>query len=211
MAEQAALPFAPRVITPAPYRPSPDQEEATRTLRQFARRFGRAESGLTAVVLDGPSGSGKSRLVQELGGDLDGLPLMSVDVQETAPMELFAAINACASAREMLVIEAREPMDGWLEGANHAPLDLVSRLQSVPRLHIDRPSAEALIPILSADLLLHGYRLSQDDVSFVTDRLPRHFSAPRQFCQNFDCSGAHTPRRERLQWALERVHVASHT
>ena len=169
--------------------------------------FSRAASGLTTVVLVGPQGCGKTRLVDELNAEADQR-CDALDASEVDPLVLFALINSAAAERRTLVIEARSPLDRWFPQQGDVPADLHSRLTAAPLVAIDRPAADDLQAVLVADLHCHGHRLPESDLTLVADRLPRDLGAPRQFCHAFDLADQRLSRREQLRWALEKVHVA---
>lgn len=171
-------------------------------------RFARASGGLTTVLLIGPQGAGKTRLVDELEPSSSDVACDALDASEFDPLSLFGLINSAAAERRTLVIEARSPLSRWYPGQLDVPADLHSRLLAAPVVDIDRPSEEDLNSVLSADLKSHGQRLSEADLSFVTGHLPRDLAAPRQFCQAFDLVDQRLNRREQLQWTLDQVHVA---
>lgn len=208
MNQQAALPFAPRVHGEAPYEPSDRQREVTSALKRQALAILRAPGGLTTVVLHGPKGAGKTRLLMELCASEPDLLLEVVDVADAEPMEVFAEINRAAAVRQVLVLEAQRSPARWFEGDETVPPDLVSRLNAVPSLGLERPGADALLPVLLADLSLHGHKLNETEARMVADGLPRHFGAPRAFCRALDQAGRQASRRHLLNWALERVHLA---
>ncbi|GGY39567.1 hypothetical protein GCM10007148_04850 [Parvularcula lutaonensis] len=168
----------------------------------------RAPGGLTTLVLHGPEGAGKTRLLFELFGARPELPVEVLDVAEVGPMDLFAEINRSAAVRQVLVLEARIAPQRWYREAENVPPDLLSRLHASPQFHLDRPGADALFAVLCADLSLHGHKLNDAEARMVADRLPRHFGAPRAFCRALDRAGRQPSRRALLNWALERVHVA---
>lgn len=198
VSEQPALPFGPRRVGPTPYRPSTRQEEVADHLQRYARRLKDAPSGLTTIVLHGPAGAGKTRLLEET--PLDAVPL---PIADAGPLEIFAEINQAAAAREVMILEARNPPDCWFEDVDDVPPDVRSRLGAIPQVPLDRPSGDALLPVLLADLALHGHRLSENEARRVADVLPRHFGAPRAFCQALDGPGPKAARNHLLVWAIQ--------
>ncbi|MEO1657530.1 MAG: hypothetical protein AAFR65_07395 [Pseudomonadota bacterium] len=208
MDQQAPLPFSPRLKGPPPFRASVSQQDAKDALTRHAERFARASGGLTTVLLIGPQGSGKTRLVDELDPASQAEACDAVDASEMDPLTLFGLINSAAAERRTLVVEARVPLARWYPGQLDVPADLHSRLAAAPVVELDRPSGPDIHAVLAADLQLHDQRLSEPDLVFVADRLPRDLGAPRQFCRAFDLADQRLTRRELLQWALEKVHVA---
>lgn len=207
VAEQSPLPFGPRQLPPAPYKPSPSQSDAEAALVRHAARMAQAPSGLTAIFLHGPGGSGKTRLAEEVK---TALPVQSLLVSQTDPLEAFASVNAAAAARSLLLLEARVPLnrlqDIWPEPI---PPDVTSRLSSLPQVSLDRPPLESMEGLLVRELKLHGQNLSKADAEWTASALPRDFSAARRFCQALEMSPRQNTRREMLQWAVEKVHVAA--
>ncbi len=89
------------------------------------------------------------------------------------------------------------------------PPDLFSRLAAIPHLTIDRPGWEGMVPILLADLAVHGHLLSEKEIREAAFALPRHLGAPRLFCRALDQAPPGLGRRATLKWALEQAHVTS--
>ncbi|MEO1042897.1 MAG: hypothetical protein AAFX52_11450 [Pseudomonadota bacterium] len=208
MEYQAPLPFSPRLKGPPPFRPSASQQDAQQQLARHAERFARAPSGLTTILLIGAQGAGKTRVVDEFDPVSSDETCDALDVHGLDPLALFGLINSSTAERRVLVIEARVPPVRWYPRETDIPPDLQSRLSAVPIIELDRPSAMDLQSVLAADLRLHGQRLSDSDLDYVVDRLPRDLGAPRQFCRSLDLVDQRLVRRDQLQWALEKVHVA---
>ncbi|MEL6872571.1 MAG: AAA family ATPase, partial [Pseudomonadota bacterium] len=118
--QQVSLPFEPRISAVPAWLPSAAQQAAFEQLDRVATRLNRAPSGLTALLLIGPAGSGKSRLVDELNKARGGASLRGVRLETAPPMELFAQINAAASERRVLIIEARQPPVAWYQRQGEA-------------------------------------------------------------------------------------------
>lgn len=188
------------------YRPSVDQLRVTSELRRHAEAFARQQGRLTTVLLVGPRGAGKTRLLLE--ADAMPLDLEVVDAENLRPLDLFADINRCASRSQLLLIEARTDLDRWFAGDEKgAPPDLLSRLEAAPLLSLERPGPSALLPVLLDDLAAHGERLRPGEVEWVVEQLPRSFSAPRAFCRALDAAPAGLARQRMLQWAVEQAHL----
>ncbi|MEM9838796.1 MAG: hypothetical protein AAF830_06520 [Pseudomonadota bacterium] len=204
------LPFAPRVEGPPPWQPSPAQKSAQDQLALLLKRIIEALGGLTTIIVVGPKGSGKSRLIEETlsdQSDIDALTLLADDLDA---MDLFGEINSAASGGGALVLEARTPPETWYRDEKApAPPDLHSRLTAAPQVVLDRPSADALVPLLISDLKRHGQRLSETELKQVAEMLPRHYGAPRAFCTALDAAPTAMKRREQLQWAAQKAEIGS--
>lgn len=206
LTEQPSLPFTPRILADPTYRPSTAQVDAMAGLRRHAAQLTRGGGALSTVLLLGPEGAGKTRLLIEAIEADPPLSLEMVEAETNEPLALFAEINRAAAAGDLLVIEARCPPDRWYDAAS-VPPDLLSRLQAMPRIELDRPGPDALLPVLLDELRVHDHHLGETDIRWVLDRLPRHFGAPRAFCMALDQGGGVGSRRELLRWAAERSHV----
>ena len=204
---QWALPFAPRIDVPSPFIPSSAQEEAGDLLLRHLSAKVRG-TGLTTVLLTGPQGAGKSRLLEEVAAAEPDLRFQVLDVDDAAPMNVFAAINKAAAERSGLVLEGCGPVHRWFETyGDDVPPDLHSRLGAAPHVRLDRPSALAVSQVLAADTALHGHSLREDELLALAEDLPRDLGAPRRFCQALDRADRSLNRRALLRWALERAHV----
>ncbi|MCQ8185237.1 AAA family ATPase [Parvularcula maris] len=199
---QPALPFSPRITEPTPYCPTASQGDAAEMLPRLIRAA-TTPRGLTAILLRGPQGSGKSRMLEELALS-EGLEFEALPAHDTPPMELFGEINRCAAASQALIIESREET-GRLFSFEDVPPDLHSRLASLPELSIDRPSEEELSAALAADLMLHGQSLKPRDLAAAARQMPRNFAAVRLFCRALDRVPALGTSAQRLSWAMERA------
>lgn len=204
--EQVLLPFAPRVTGPSPYRASPSQTKASDLLHHWIKRILGSEGGLTSIALTGPRGSGKSRLVDEALAARQDLQVVRLQISDTLPLDVFAEINAATAEGRILILEGRRPVDKWfIHDPVPVPMDLTSRLAAAPEITLDRPGTDALLRALRADLDVHGHRLSYQHRKAVAASLPRHFSAPRLFCQALDEAPADRPLADRLEASLARV------
>lgn len=204
---QGALPFAPRIAVPSPFIPSAAQEEAGDLLLRHLSAKVRG-TGLTTVLLTGPRGAGKSRLLEEVAAAEPELHFQVLDVDDVPPMEIFAAINKAAAARSGLVLEGRGQVRRWFEACgDDVPPDLHSRLGAAPHVRLDAPSALAVSQALAADAVLHGHSLREDELLALAEDLPRDLGAPRRFCQALDQADRSLNRRALLRWAAERAHV----
>jgi hypothetical protein len=204
---QPGLPFTRRVEGPPPYRESAEQAALVTQLRRFIARMKASPSGLTTVIVIGPKGCGKTRALREAQRSATPLDAVTLDTGDIGPLDLFGEINRAAAARIPLVLENRKSLRRWFEEHDDVPPDLLSRLGAVPLLPLDRPQAGDFIAPLSADLALHGLRLSAPEIASVAERLPRDFGAVRAFCEALDQAPPHFSRRELLQWGAEKVHV----
>ncbi|NRA28862.1 MAG: hypothetical protein HRU11_01270 [Parvularculaceae bacterium] len=208
-AQQPLLPFAPRITDPSPYRPSDSQADAGELLDHFVQRMVEARGGLTTLLLSGPEGCGKTRMVEEVLASNPSVDGMCLPIKGIAPLDLFAEINSAAASGGILVLEDRRSPDKWfLHDPTNVPPDLTSRLMAAPRLTLDRPGDSALLRALRADLELHGHRLSHAALKQAAGSLPRTFHAPRAFCRALDATPLGLALPERLELALEKSHAA---
>jgi chromosomal replication initiation ATPase DnaA len=202
MVRQPVLPFSPRIAEPTPYQPSSSQQEAAALLPRLLAAATRPR-GLTAILLKGPQGSGKSRLLEEAAFG-QGLDFEVVAAHETGPMELFAEINRSAAAGQALLIEARGSI-AKLYSKDDLPPDLHSRLSSLPQIRLEHPTETELASALRLDLILHGQALKPKDMALATAELPRNFAAVRLFCRALDRAPSEGTAAQRLRWAIERA------
>ena len=166
-------------------------------------------TGLTTLLLVGPHGAGKTRLLTELLLSEPQVDFEVLDIDQTSPLETFAEINRSAAARRCLILEGRGQPSRWFDQhRQEVPPDLRSRLAAAPVVRLSAPPLKALVSVLKAEVALHGQRVpSGKELEEVAYTLPPDFGAPRRFCQALDRAEKGLNRRDLLRWAAESAHV----
>ncbi len=157
----------------------------------------------TALLVYGPSGSGRTHLAHiwcersggrylqgaEMAGAnplelLAGTPGLAIDDADRVPDRalLLQLYNLATESGNHLMLTAGRPARQWAT----PPPDLLSRLNACPAVPIDRPDDPLLAVLLVKQFEERGLRVEPGLVDYLVPRMDRSFAAVRRLVELLD-------------------------
>ncbi len=166
------------------------------------RRWKHWPGGQMAVV--GEPFAGKTRLLHAWASDaqaalVTGEALAHAEIDEIARLSvsalavddadhpeaalgLLAALNLCRDRGVPVLVSGRTDPAGW----HSRPLDLKSRLTSMPAAHIEPPDDETLALRLHEECALRHLILPDESVAYLANRMERSWAAVGQVADQIE-------------------------
>lgn len=196
-AAQPGLPFPPVRTRPEAFVQGAGNQEALERLAAWRAGLDRPARPLAVVVvITGPPGSGKSRLLEreaaDLGASVRGpgadfdaeadIPgevgaIAADDAHGFAPLDLFALIEASAQRGTPLMLAGDGRVADWSGTGKGKLPDLASRLSSIAQAPLGPPDEAMLASVLAGQLARRGLRAPFAAVAEAAGALRREYAA----------------------------------
>ena len=205
---QIPLPF-PRSdeagTTPIPFQSGAANMVAVSFAAEWLATCQSGDPSQLGLIINGASGSGKTRLATEISTSLSPKALSGNDVstliqsplnasayvvddcEAADPADMMAFINHCFSGKKPFILTGAGQPEKWAEDRSGVALiDLATRLTSLPKATLDRPDLPTLSNVLRAFLAARQIRVSEETAMETASLMRRDFHSAAKLARLLD-------------------------